>query len=97
MNRLEKQKQFEQEFKEKAKQLHNDKYDYSNVVYVNSRSKVTIICPKHGSFEQRVSSHLLGNGCPKCKMSKLEKLVDKMLDKHDEAEYFLLKNETKFI
>ena len=66
MNRLEKQKQFEQEFKEKAKQLHNDKYDYSNVVYVNSRTKVKIICPKHGGFEQLPSSHLQGNGCPEC-------------------------------
>lgn len=66
MNRLEKQKQFEKEFKEKAKQLHNDKYDYSNVVYVNSRTKVKIICPKHGGFEQLPSSHLQGNGCPEC-------------------------------
>lgn len=66
MNRLEKQKQFEQEFKEKAKQLHNNKYDYSNVVYVNSRTKVKIICPKHGGFEQLPSSHLQGNGCPEC-------------------------------
>lgn len=66
MNRLEKQKQFEQEFKEKAKQLHNNKYDYSNVVYVNSRTKVKIICQTHGEFEQLPSSHLQGNGCPEC-------------------------------
>ena len=50
MNRKEKRIQFEQEFKEKGKQLHNNKYDYSNVVYVNSRTKVKIICPKHGVF-----------------------------------------------
>ena len=66
MNRLEKQKQFEREFKEKAKQLHNNRYDYSNVVYVNSRTKVKIVCFKHGEFEQSPSSHLQGNGCPKC-------------------------------
>lgn len=66
MNREEKRIKFEQEFKEKGKQLHNNKYDYSNVVYVNSRTKVKIICPKHGEFEQLPSSHLQGNGCPEC-------------------------------
>lgn len=66
MNREEKRIQFEQELKEKGKQLHNNKYDYSNVVYVNSRTKVKIICPKHGEFEQLPSSHLQGNGCPEC-------------------------------
>lgn len=54
------------EFIEKANQLHNNKYDYSQVDYVNSRTKVIIICPIHGSFEQSPSSHLQGNGCPKC-------------------------------
>lgn len=66
MNREEKRIKFEQEFKEKGKQLHNNKYDYSNVVYVNSRTKVKIICPKHGEFEQLPSSHLQGTGCPEC-------------------------------
>lgn len=55
-----------QEFIEKANQLHNYKYDYSETVYIDSRSKLTIICPEHGRFEQRASSHLLGNGCPEC-------------------------------
>ena len=55
-----------QEFIEKAKQLHNDKYDYSKTVYSTSRDKVIIICPEHGEFEQKASSHLLGCGCPKC-------------------------------
>lgn len=54
------------EFVEKSTQLHNGKYDYSQTVYVNSRTKVTIICPDHGPFEQLPSSHLQGNGCPKC-------------------------------
>lgn len=54
------------EFIEKAIQIHNGKYDYSQTTYVNSRTKVTIICPKHGSFEQKAVSHLQGSGCPKC-------------------------------
>lgn len=54
------------EFIDKAQQLHGNKYDYSQVEYINSRTKVNIICPKHGVFEQLPSSHLQGNGCPKC-------------------------------
>ncbi|MBO5435604.1 hypothetical protein J6A31_07410 [bacterium] len=54
------------DFITKSKQLHNNKYDYSQTVYVNSRSNVNIICPIHGMFEQRAMSHLSGSGCPKC-------------------------------
>lgn len=53
MNRLEKRQQFLKEFIEKGTQLHNGKYDYSNVDYINSRTKVNIICPKHGVLESR--------------------------------------------
>ena len=36
---------------------HNNKYDYSLVDYINSSSKVKIICPQHGVFEQSPPSH----------------------------------------
>ena len=42
------------------------KYDYSETVYINSHSKVTIICPIHGKFDQLAKSHINGVGCPKC-------------------------------
>lgn len=53
-------------FLEKAKEKHNDKYDYSKVIYTGSLSKVIITCPDHGDFEQIPSSHIRGRGCPKC-------------------------------
>lgn len=53
-------------FIEKAKKVHNDKYDYTKLVYVNAKTKVCISCPKHGEFYQLPSKHLAGNGCPKC-------------------------------
>lgn len=53
-------------FIEKAKELYDNKYDYSEVIYHDSRDKVKIICPLHGSFYQRASSHLAGNQCPEC-------------------------------
>ena len=55
-----------QEFIEKAILVHGNKYDYSRTEYVVSRKKVIIICPEHGEFLQLPTSHLQGNGCPKC-------------------------------
>ena len=54
------------EFIKDAIEIHNDKYDYSKVEYVNNRTKVCIICPKHGEFWMKPNSHLSGQGCPKC-------------------------------
>jgi hypothetical protein len=54
------------QFIEKAKSIHKDKYDYSLVEYKNNKTKVRIICPEHGAFEQRPNDHLRGRGCSKC-------------------------------
>ena len=53
-------------FIKRAKKIHGDKYDYSNVEYVNANAKVCIICPEHGEFWQKPAMHLLGQGCKKC-------------------------------
>lgn len=53
-------------FIERARAVHGDKYDYSKVVYVGGRYKVTIICPEHGEFELRPFLHWKGRGCQKC-------------------------------
>ena len=62
-----------EEWIKKAKQVHGDKYDYSKTVYINSQTKVCIICPKHGEFWQKANGHLNGLGCLKC--SGLENLT----------------------
>ena len=54
------------EFIELAKQIHDDKYDYSKVEYNGYQNYVTIICPIHGEFKQTPDSHLHGSGCSKC-------------------------------
>jgi len=59
------------EFIKNARCIHDDLYDYSNVEYqINNKQKVEIVCKKHGSFIQRKSAHLLGNGCHKCATEK---------------------------
>jgi hypothetical protein len=71
----------------KANLLHNSVYIYSQVDYNNSGSKVKIICPKHGIFEQTPDNHLKGKGCPICKESKGEKQIRE----------YLLKNDVEFV
>ena len=41
-------------------------YDYSKVVYINSKEKVEVICKKHGSFFAQPNTLLKGCGCMKC-------------------------------
>jgi hypothetical protein len=71
-------------FIKKAIELHGDRYDYSIVEYTNSRSKLRIICPVHGIFEQTSNSHLSGSGCPKCGLKTLttEDFINKANEIH---------------
>ena len=54
-------------FFKKAKLTHNNKYNYSLVVYKNRNTKIKIICSKcHRKFEQTPNAHLRGSGCLRC-------------------------------
>lgn len=68
------------EFIKKAKEIHGDKYDYSLVNYINSKTPVDIICPIHEIFSITPHSHigLHGRGCPIC--GNLKKGNDKKLN-----------------
>lgn len=59
-----------EEFIEKAEKVHKNKYDYSKVNYINSETKVCIICPIHGEFYQLPGSHINGCGCSLCSKNK---------------------------
>ena len=65
-----------EEFIEKAKKIHSDKYSYDKVNYINNITKVIITCPVHGDFEQTPNQHLNGRGCPKCVQSKGESIIE---------------------
>ena len=54
------------EFIEKAKNIHNHKYDYSNTHFDKIKDKCIIHCPIHGDFKQTFQKHLSGQGCPMC-------------------------------
>lgn len=58
-----------EQFVKKAESVHGTAYDYSLTSfedYKNHHSKVQIVCPQHGPFEQMVIQHLSGSGCPHC-------------------------------
>lgn len=76
-----------QEFIEKAKTIHGDRYDYSISDYIKANQKLIIICKKHNEFLQTPNSHLQGSGCPLCNISKGE----------DEIEKYLIKNKIEYI
>lgn len=62
-----------------AKNVHENKYNYSKVDYINSHTNVIITCSTHGDFQQSPTSHLNGCGCPYC-VNKTESIVYQYLD-----------------
>lgn len=67
----------------KSNIVHDEKYDYSKVVYKKSVENVIIICPIHGEFKQRPDSHYSGSGCQICSESKGEKKINIFLKKNN--------------
>ena len=63
------------DFLKKAILKHGNIYDYTNTNYIIAHKKVLIFCNKHGGFYQTPHNHLLGNGCPKCHISKGERKI----------------------
>ena len=60
------------QFISEAKQIHDDKYDYSKVIYINTDTPVIIICKIHGEFSQRPDCHInRGHKCPDCAIIEL--------------------------
>lgn len=76
-------------FISKSRQVHGDKYDYSLVKYRNNSTKVTIICPIHGPFNQLPGNHInRRSGCPTCactvRAEKRKMSFDEMITKAKE-------------
>lgn len=71
-------------FISQANLIHNNMYDYKLVEYINNKTKVKIICSVHGMYEQAPVFHIhRKNGCPKCKSSQGEKMVNFLLKKEN--------------
>lgn len=55
------------------RKIHGNKYTYCEESYINTMTKMSIICPIHGIFKQTPNSHKSGSGCPLCKRTKIKK------------------------
>ena len=66
-------------FKKDSIDIHGDEYDYSLINYRNNKTKVKIICSKHGIFEKTYQEHIrLKQGCPKCsRVTDKESFIEK--------------------
>ena len=53
--------------------LHENKYDYSQVNYINNSTPVKIICKTHNIYEMVPAMHLNGYGCPSCSTGGVSK------------------------
>jgi hypothetical protein len=90
------------EFIEKARKSHGDKFDYSRVRYVNAHTKCNLVCRTHGVFQQSPANHLTGRGCPACGgtvKSTTDEFIEKARnlhgDQYDYSQVQYLKSKTK--
>ena len=81
-------------FIERSIKIHGDKYDYSKVIYINNKTKVCIICNKHGEFWQTPKLHMNGRGCSKCGNIVIS---NKLCGKKRSKSTCLHKNNSKFV
>ena len=73
-----------EDFIKKAREIHGDKYDYSESVYVQSDKKIEIKCNNCGhKFWQKPWSHLQNHGCPNCCSSKGEEFITNLLQENN--------------
>lgn len=87
---------------QKAAAIHSNKYDYSKVEYVDVQTKVTIICPIHGDFEQTPKNHIYAKaGCKQCSNDAIRSGFDFMKaatihsDKYDYSKVEYVNTDTK--
>lgn len=89
------------EFIKRANKIHNNYYDYSNCIYINSKTNINILCPIHGEFNQKPNSHLNGSGCRKCgclkrglkeRLKHRDSIVQRFKDVHGDKYNYSLVN-----
>lgn len=62
----------QEDFITRLKEIHGDLYDYSEVNYINARTKVKLFCKKHKIWFEITPDSLLSKkcGCPICRYEK---------------------------
>lgn len=84
------------EFIQKSLKVHNSRYSYEEVNYINSTTKVTITCPEHGDWRISPNNLITGKGCPRCvgMYKTTQEVVEKFKNVHgDKYDYSKTKYE----
>ena len=83
---IENSKITKEEFINRVKKLHQNKYDYSKINYQDADTRIEIVCPEHGSFWQRPRRHMMGRSCKKCNINvpkiTLEEFIERAVKVH---------------
>lgn len=78
------------DFIKKASKLHDTKYDYSNVVYIDAKTNVDILCKEHNNiFSMTPNNHLRGQVCSFCTGKKLNTkiFIERSKNIHTQYDY----------
>lgn len=86
-----KQSLTKEEFILRANKVHNRRYIYDDVIYINGFSKILIKCKLHGIFEQEPLTHLKGVGCPKCNIKGISKEKFIEFSNNKECTFYIIK------
>jgi very-short-patch-repair endonuclease len=70
-------------FIKQVKEIYGEEYDYSKVNYINNKTKIIIICKKHGEILVNPKRLLLGTGCKLCRISRGERSILTWLEKNN--------------
>jgi len=81
------------DIKIKFNKIHNNKYDYSLVEYINYSTKIKIKCPIHGLFEQTPNNHI-HYGCKDCGI--ISRINKQTYTKDNIIELFIQKHGNKY-
>ena len=89
------------EFIEKSKLIWGNRFDYSLVEYINNNTKVKIICPINGIFEQQPKRHLEGRESKNKRLENKQNFIERANKKFNfKFDYSLVEyenNDDKFI
>lgn len=67
-------------FINKSRKVHGNKFNYDKVIYKNTTTPVTIICPIHGEFSQTPAVHFKSSySCPDCFKETIRSLGEQSL------------------
>lgn len=73
----------QEEFINRAKEIHGDADILSKVVYKGMYEKITLICPVHGEYETTARNYLKGHRCPKCSNCYSKTLNERIIEANE--------------